>query len=377
MVKRIKIGLLFEESIEWIAGTYYLINIINALNLLPKNSRPFILLFAKNKQIYSQLKNQYKYIRFYNLNKLKRNYFEAFINKIFKFIFKRDFIIKKISSKKIDLLYPGTFNPFFSEIKQVFWIPDFQHLVLPDFFSYKEIDARNKFLNLIIENNFPIVVSSNSAYNDFVKYFSNVKNKVFILPFAVSHKNVKMVKNEEVLEKYKIKKPFFLCSNQLWQHKNHKVVIDAAKIINEADIKINIIFTGSLNDYRNPEYSKKIIEDAEKINGIKFLGFIDRVDQLVLLQESEAIIQPSLFEGWNTSIEDAKFYDKIVIASDIAVHKEQANNKTIFFKPDNYFELKNILMTFNKEKYKNSNNYENTRIKFAENIFKVVSEVTK
>ncbi len=38
----------------------------------------------------------------------------------------------------------------------------------------------------------------------------------------------------------------------------------------------------------------------------RFLGFIDRGEQLQLMKNSIAIVQPSLFEGWSTVVEDTK-----------------------------------------------------------------------
>jgi glycosyltransferase involved in cell wall biosynthesis len=72
---------------------------------------------------------------------------------------------------------------------------------------------------------------------------------------------------------------------------------------------------------------------------IIFLGFIDRTDQLVLMKNALAVIQPSLFEGWSTVVEDAKALNQTIIASDIAVHQEQLEDKGYYFSPHDYPEL--------------------------------------
>ena len=68
-------------------------------------------------------------------------------------------------------------------------------------------------------------------------------------------------------------------------------------------------------------------------NEIKFLGFIPREDQLNLIKISLGVIQPSLFEGWSTVIEDAKALEKFIFASDLPVHREQAQTNIEFFDP--------------------------------------------
>jgi len=56
---------------------------------------------------------------------------------------------------------------------------------------------------------------------------------------------------------------------------------------------------------------------------VQLLGVIPRADQIQVLRCAAAVVQPSLFEGWSTVIEDAKALGRPVIASDIAVHREQ------------------------------------------------------
>lgn len=75
---------------------------------------------------------------------------------------------------------------------------------------------------------------------------------------------------------------------------------------------------------------------------MKILGLIPREDQLALLKSAIAIIQPSFFEGWNTSIEDAKVLKQQVVCSNILVHIEQMNDNAFYFDPNDDVELSNI-----------------------------------
>ena len=69
------------------------------------------------------------------------------------------------------------------------------------------------------------------------------------------------------------------------------------------------------------DYLKKFVTDNNISENVLFLGFIDRKEQLKIMQHSEAVIQPSLFEGWSTVIEDARALNKYIIASDLRVHR--------------------------------------------------------
>ncbi len=52
----------------------------------------------------------------------------------------------------------------------------------------------------------------------------------------------------------------------------------------------------------------------------------------MLMRGASAIVQPSLFEGWSTVLEDALAPAKPVIASDFPVHIEQDLAQAIYFR---------------------------------------------
>ncbi len=76
---------------------------------------------------------------------------------------------------------------------------------------------------------------------------------------------------------------------------------------------------------------------------MRFLGFLPRADQLALMAGAVAVVQPSLCEGWSTVVEDAKALGRHVIASDIAVHREQLATGADFFAPDDAEALAGLL----------------------------------
>ena len=55
------------------------------------------------------------------------------------------------------------------------------------------------------------------------------------------------------------------------------------------------------------------------------------------------VLQPSLFEGWSTSVEEAKSLGKPVLLSDIEVHREQVLSPESFFQPHDVTGLANLI----------------------------------
>ena len=79
---------------------------------------------------------------------------------------------------------------------------------------------------------------------------------------------------------------------------------------------------------------------------IRFLGFLDRREQLVILKNTIAVIQPSLFEGWSTVVEDTKALNKHIILSDLTVHKEQIQKHCDFFERKDEKQLAGLLRKY-------------------------------
>ena len=65
------------------------------------------------------------------------------------------------------------------------------------------------------------------------------------------------------------------------------------------------------------------------------LGIVPYLDLMSLMRHSVAVINPSRFEGWSTTVEEAKSMGKSILLSDISVHREQAPDRAAFFSPDN------------------------------------------
>jgi glycosyltransferase involved in cell wall biosynthesis len=197
------------------------------------------------------------------------------------------------------------------------------------------------------------------------------------LPFAVTHPTYADVAIETLKQKFNIQENYFYSPNQFWAHKNHKVVVEAIELIKKEFENILVVFSGKESDYRNATFVddlKKLVKDKGLEKNILFLGFIDRKEQLCLMKNALAIIQPSLFEGWSTVVEDAKAMNQFVIASDLRVHREQLKQNALFFEPANEFALVEAMKkVLNKEFENKDNDYKQDIHRFAKRFLQIVN----
>jgi len=377
MGKRLQIVLNYSYNENWIGGTYYIQNLIHSLQTLPDSVKPILYIKPTNQKVVEELFQitSYPYLKpfalYNNLNLAKRA-----INKLSNLLLKKDIFPLY---NNFDAYFP-IFNEKENLDKKIFWIPDFQEKHLPHFFTEADIKDRNETYLNIQKNAEFVIFSSADAQKDFNKFYPNAKPKQFVLNFATFHQNKNLPSKENVLDKFEIKSEYFLCSNQFWEHKNHIIILNAISLLKNDGINILVVFTGKEQDYRNPDYFdnlKKQIAVLEIEDNVKFLGFIAREDQIVLLQNCKAIIQPSLFEGWSTVNEDAKAENTFILASNLEVNKEQLEKypNYLLFDPYDEMDLVNLIKkdSFATEKI----DYNISQRKFGENFLAIIKSITE
>lgn len=355
MKKTLRICLILKGSNTHVGGIEYTTNIILALGSLPLEVRSTfeLCLFGDTSAIDASL---YKKIEPY-LAKVydpKICLEPATLSnrirwKVTSSIFQQQYPMYDTFFKKesIDFVYP-----YFSLTKHKYYrsaalIYDFQHKHLPQFFTPEELEERDKFYSLISHQASAIVLSSKSAESDFNQFFPGAAHKVKVLSFTSLPINTWYeFEPLKIQKKYHLPNKFFLLSNQFWQHKNHLTVFKALKLLREKCIYPIIVCTGSLHDYRQPEYSNKILQVIHEFgiaNQVYLLGLIPKLDQIQLMRRSIAVIQPSLFEGWSTLVENARCLGKSLIISNLPVHLEQNPPHSVFFEAESPENLADIL----------------------------------
>lgn len=217
------------------------------------------------------------------------------------------------------------------------WIPDLQHAVLPEFFSEEEIEVRDRKYGSAAKASDVVVLSSEAAREDFIAKYGKPAGRLevmrfFTLPEAGWFEGDPV----EVRRRLGIPEDYLMVCNQFWAHKNHQAVIRALAILKDRGITPFVVFTGSLAENRRGGIVDGVLQELSKAGlweQCRVLGQLDRVDQIQLVRGARAVVQPSLFEGWSTVLEDCRTLGKRVIASDLKVHREQDLPGATYFDP--------------------------------------------
>jgi glycosyltransferase involved in cell wall biosynthesis len=400
-MKVFNIGVLTDKFIDWGGGIDFIRLLLNGLCAI-EDSEDFRvkihIYIPKVDENKIKLKNYVKRI----INKVVSNRFpyqknvgRSFFVKLFKAINNDIEIVFYDGSEKhlskltlersIDFLLPA-FVPLSSDfpIEWAGYIFDFQHRYYPEFFTEKEIAARDDQFAEMLSKSKTVVVNALSVKNDIEKFYGKHKCKVIALPFCpVINMNFF---EERSLVHYALPNNYFMISNQFWKHKDHRTAIIAfgnfLKDVQDKDI--GLVCTGQTDDDRFPEYFnelKKLISTLGLDDKIQILGYIPKDDQLAILKNAIGVIQPTLFEGGpgGGAIYDSVAYGIPSIVSDIAVNMEINDETVTFFKTGSSSDLAlKMHELFAKPKLRYTMDYLRKKNKIAlrkmgDEIMKVVS----
>ena len=353
----IRIGFIINSNIyKWLGGFYVLRNLINSIHSNKNKNIKVILFINKNLDI--------KLFKSFNVKLIKTDYFDSinFYKKIFVkiciLLFGKSRIYDDFFLKfKIDLISHSLILGRKSQIKSFYWIPDFQHEHYPEYFSWLSRFLRKINVLFAISNSTKIILSSKDSLNDLRKISNTAHKKSFVNSFYFpSFKKKDLIPFKKLKKKFNLPKNFFYVPNQYWKHKNHMLILKTLKHIqNLHKTTVYVISSGQ----KYAAGSKSCFDEAQiylqknKLNkNFRYIGIIKDKEVLSLIYYSLALINPSKFEGWNTSVMQARAMSKTVLLSNIGSHKEQKYPKTIYFKNNDIESLSSKILQIIKKKIK-------------------------
>jgi glycosyltransferase involved in cell wall biosynthesis len=217
------------------------------------------------------------------------------------------------------------------------WIPDFQHVHEPSFFSVEERQQRDAVFHELAANATRVILSSAWARQHFEAFAPTHAHKAVELPFPSTFAfEPPRGPAGEAARELGLPARFALVVNQLWQHKNHELVVAAVAEARARGVDVPVVMVGAPADYRDPENGtvSRILQGAlrARVHDLVFvLGKVPFPTLVDLMRGAAVMIQPSRFEGWSTSVEDARALGRPLLCSALPVHREQAPDALGFF----------------------------------------------
>ena len=342
----IRVGFLMNYPTSYKGAINYFRNLFYAIDKhLKAEIEPILFVPDNLSEEYLELFRPY--IEIVNTKILTRKSLPWFFDKISQNTINTNVLLDRLLLKhKIQVVSHSSFIS--KEVKTINWVMDFQHLHFSKLWSEREMSQTKRFLHRLITKGDRVFLSSDAAFEDFKIEYKDFSDKVNILHF-VSQPVTKIqlqlnpIDEAAIKTKYAVDRPFIYVPNQFWSHKNHKIVFEAISILRDRGLNPLLVTSGLMKDFRSKSDHIKLLHefviDNHLTNNVFFLGLIPYKDVLDLLVMSKCVINPSLFEGWSSTVEESKSLGKKLLLSDIKVHREQNPQHAVYFDPYNAEEL--------------------------------------
>jgi glycosyltransferase involved in cell wall biosynthesis len=304
----------------------------------------------KNKLVYIYLlPEDYKKLTFKNKNILKRKVYERWHT-----IGEQLGFAVKLYQDNLDLMHFTYFSyPIFYFRKFVATVHD----VTPLLFKTGKASTKNKFiydlkhlffrliLRCQIVRAVRIITPTLTVKGQLEKiYGKNISKKISSIYEGVNYQIINSKENKSLGKKFE---DFFIYVGNFYPHKNIERLIRAFSTVKTSS---KLLLLGP-NDFFKRRLSQLINELKQK-NRILFFNSLSVGDLIFFYKNANALIHPSISEGFGLPLIEAAYFGCPIIGSDIKVFKELMGDNYLSFDPTNVEDMSEKIKTFINKKPK-------------------------
>jgi len=221
-------------------------------------------------------------------------------------------IVKK---EKIDIIHSNAIYPIFagsiiSALTSTPHIKTIHDLHSLEIKNSSSEGGPGKFLEKIMVKSVSSAIHtvSDATKDGLIKF--GVKKPIYVIPIGIPIKRVE----ESQLEPYQL-----VCIGRLAAHKNIQVAIKAIKIVKKSFPKVSLIIIG---DGKYKKNLKQLVDELDLQDNVVFKDQTSEGEKIKLLVSSQALLFPSLTEGFGIVILEAFMQKKPVLVSNLSPMKD-------------------------------------------------------
>ena len=240
----------------------------------------------------------------------------------------------QIQKFNLDIFWSPTHNlPIVKKKKTKYYmtVHDIANHILENISQSKS--NQQKYLRLILDHSCKIadgiIAPSNATKNDLVEHFRVVPQKISVIyEGGDKESNVKPAGEQELEEKYRVKKPYFLYVGTLQPRKNIETIVDSFLRLAKNESTAKLVLAGGtgwgmdkvLNKIRKSSFKDRII----------LTGYVSEEEKAGLYKNAEAFLFPSQYEGFGIPVLESFSYGVPVITAKNSSLPEVGGNAAIY-----------------------------------------------
>jgi len=251
-----------------------------------------------------------------------------------------------VKMRKSDLVHSPHYNAsLLSKTPLVVTIHDLTHFRFPEFFGRGlKLQAAKFVFNNICKQARKIIAVSRTTKNDLMEQFKVPEEKIRViyeggrLPGRAA---VGQPDWDSFRAKYKLPEKYLLYLGNIKPHKNiHRLLQAFTRLKQEKHIEADLALIGKIDRkvLRAPE-----IQAFFEQSCIHYLGQLPQQDLELVFQKAQALILPSLWEGFGLPILEAFSLSVPVACSKIPAHQEVMGEEGLYFDPESDGEIRQAI----------------------------------
>jgi glycosyltransferase involved in cell wall biosynthesis len=190
-----------------------------------------------------------------------------------------------------------------------------------------------------------IITVSQTSKNQISKYLDIPESKIVVLPNAIDNEFNSYLPSSTEIEKFRSNYVNFeniiLYTGGFENRKNIPMLLSAIKEINTGGLYIALVVTG----LESEKWKSAIAKENLDRKYLSFLGSLTNQELKIAYKSVDAVVYPSLSEGFGRSCIEAIACETPLICSDIPVFREVAGDYPFYFDPK---DLQSLVATINQ-----------------------------
>lgn len=221
--------------------------------------------------------------------------------------------------------YPGTLDNhrLRNGTRTAVIIHDLQHLTYHNNFSPMERWNRDRAIRNAVDGADLLLTISDFSAGELARLYPESRKKTAIIysggESASSHAGLP-----------RPVAPFLLYPANFWPHKNHKVLLDAFRILKARNPELQLVLTGGKASFASPDLQAKLRQE-----GVDLRGYVSKEELSCLMQSADCLVFPSTYEGFGMPVLEALQHGTPVACSNTSSLPEVGGDAAEYFDPKN------------------------------------------
>jgi glycosyltransferase involved in cell wall biosynthesis len=237
-----------------------------------------------------------------------------------------------INLKSVDaVIEPAHFGPFnlLPRIRRVTIIHDLTPILFPELHRWHSQFLQNRFLRGILRRTHLIVANSDNTAKDIARIYPEVAGKVHRI-YPGRNETFAFREDAAVLDKYGVRRPYFLFVGTIEPRKNLLVLLEAFRIFKERTREdAQLVIVGG-DGWKSEAFFAALEQHPFKADILR-PGFVTAADLPALYSAAVAFVYPSKYEGFGLPVLEAASCGTAVITADNSSLPEAAGPGALLF----------------------------------------------